>query len=267
MRFTIMKTKPTSFVMAFAITLMSCQTTARHETGFLDRTVVVNGTTYPYTVFVPRNFDRSRRWPVVLALHGAGERGNDGVRQMQIGAAAAIRSHPDRVPAIVVFPQAPADTRWIGEPADAAMLALDRTMAEFHGDPRRVYVTGLSMGGYGTYHLALAHPDRFAALAIVCGGLFPHPATTAVQRSPLIPNDGDPYAYVAHAIGNIPIRIFHGDADPVIPPDESRQMAEALKREGADVQYDEFPGVGHNAWDRAYGDPTLWTWLFAQSRK
>jgi len=236
------------------------------ETGFLLRSVTVHGTAYPYSVYVPRAFDASRRWPVILFLHGSGERGADGLRSTQIGVAAAIRANPERVPAIAVFPQAPLDSRWLGEPADAAMAALERSMAEFHGDPARVYLTGLSMGGYGSYHLALAHPDRFAALVIVCGGLLPHETTTAVQQSPLTMGTSDPYAFTAQALRALPIRIFHGDADPVIPVAESRRMAEALKKEGADVRYVEFPGVGHNAWERAYGDAGLWVWLFQQHR-
>lgn len=239
---------------------------APRETGFLIRSIVVRGNSYPYSIYVPRTYDRSKRWPVILFLHGSGERGTDGLRSTQIGVAAAIRANPERVPAIVVFPQAPSETRWLGEPADAAMAALDATIAEFHGDPDRVYLIGLSMGGYGTYHLALAHPDTFAALVVVCGGLLPHDTTTAVQQSPLTRSATDPYAFTAHALRGLPIWICHGDADPVIPVDESRRMVEQLRREGADVRYSEYLGVGHNAWDRAYGDPELWRWLLVQRR-
>ena len=239
---------------------------APRETGFLIRSVNVRGTAYPYTVYVPRAFDPSKRWPVILFLHGSGERGADGLRSTQIGVAAAIRANPERVPAIAVFPQAPVDSRWLGEPADAAMAALEKSIAEFHGDQARLYLTGLSMGGYGTYHLALAHFDTFAALVVVCGGLVPHATTTAVQQSPLTMGAEDPYAFTAHALRHLPIRIFHGDADPVIPVSESRRMAEELQKEGADVRYVEFAGVGHNAWDRAYGDAELWDWLFRQRR-
>lgn len=235
------------------------------ETGFLIRSVTVRGTAYPYSVYVPRTFDASKQWPVILFLHGSGERGSDGLKSTQIGIAAAIRANPDRVPAIAVFPQAPADSRWLGDPADAAMAALEQSIAEFHGDRSRVYLTGLSMGGYGAWHLALAHPDAFAALVIVCGGLLPHATTTAVQQSPLTMDRGDPYAFTAHALRELPIRMFHGDADPVIPVTESRQMAEALKKEGADATLVEFASVGHNSWDRAYGDAELWQWLFRQS--
>ncbi|MEA2343897.1 MAG: hypothetical protein QOF63_2066 [Thermoanaerobaculia bacterium] len=206
-----------------------------HETGFLIRTVTVRGTAYPYTVYVPHAFDASKSWPVILFLHGSGERGADGLKSTQIGVAAAIRANPDRVPAIAVFPQAPVDSRWLGDPADAAMAALEQSVNEFHGDRSRIYLTGLSMGGYGTWHLALAHPDTFAALVIVCGGLLPHETTTAVHQSPLTMGTGDPYAFTAHALRLLPIRMFHGDGDPVIPVTESRRMADALKQEGADA--------------------------------
>jgi len=235
------------------------------ETGFLNRSISVDGVDYPYVVYVPRDFDRQSTWPVVLFLHGSDERGRDGLRATQIGAGAAIRAHPEWVRAVVVFPQAPPDTRWLGGPADAAMAALDRAIVEFHGDRRRVYLTGLSMGGYGTYHLAMAHPDRFAALVVVCGGLLPHATTTAVQQSPLNAQAADPYAFTAHALRKLPIRIFHGTADPVIPVEESRKMVDALKREGAAVQYTEYPGVGHDAWTHAYSTEELWTWLFSHT--
>ncbi len=247
-------------------TLLSCRTMAPRETGFLIRSIVVRGSNYPYSIYVPRTYDPSKRWPVILFLHGSGERGTDGLRSTQIGVAAAIRANPEQVPAIVVFPQAPLETRWLGEPADAAMAALDATITEFRGDSDRVYLTGLSMGGYGTYHLALAHPDTFAALVVVCGGLLPHETTTAVQQSPLTRSAADPYAFTAHALRSLPIWICHGDVDTVVPVEESRRMVEQLRREGADVRYSEYPGVGHNAWDRAYGEPELWRWLLSQRR-
>jgi predicted peptidase len=239
---------------------------APQETGFLNRTVRVNGNDYPYAVYVPRGFDRARKWPVILFLHGSGERGSDGLRPSQVGLGAAIRFDPSGVPAIVVFPHAPLDTRWIGEPADAAIAALDRSIEELNGDRERTYLTGLSMGGYGAIHLALAEPRRFAALVIVCGGLLPHPTTTAVQRSPLIPAGADPYAFVAQSLRSVPIWLFHGAADPVIPIDEARHLDEELKKAGATVRYTEYPEVGHNAWDRAYGEAGMWSWLFAQRR-
>ncbi|HEX9163129.1 MAG TPA: alpha/beta hydrolase-fold protein [Thermoanaerobaculia bacterium] len=228
----------------------------------------MNVTEYPYVVYVPRDFDRARKWPVILFLHGAGERGSDGLRPTQIGLSAAIRSDPSRISAIAVFPQVPADERWIGDPADAAIAALDRATKEFNGDRDRTYLTGLSMGGYGTIHLALAHLERFAALVVVCGGLLPHSATVSVRRSPLIPEDGDPYAFVANALRGEPIWLFHGADDQTIPADESRHIYAELQKAGAkDAHYTEYPGVGHNAWDKAYFEPSIWQWLFAQRRR
>ena len=236
------------------------------QTGFVDRTLVLNGTTYPYVVYVPRNFDRAKKWPVILSLHGAGERGSNGVKQTAIGVGTAIRFHAEWIPAIVVFPQVPENQRWLGEPADAAMEALDHAMREFNGDPDRVVLTGLSMGGYGTWHLALEHPQRFAALVPVCGGLLPHETTSAVQQSPLTKSAADPYAFTAQSLRHLPIWIFHGADDPVVPVEESRRMNDALRSAGADVRYTEFPKTGHNAWDPAYGNQELWEWMLARRR-
>src|SRR6266487_3121111 len=111
-------------------------------TGFLDRAVSVAGQKYRYVVYVPANYASAGRWPVILFLHGAGERGGDGLIQTNVGLAPAIRQAPGRFPAIVVFPQVPTDSQWVGAPADAALAALAQTMKEFHTDPARVYLTG-----------------------------------------------------------------------------------------------------------------------------
>jgi len=167
-----------------ALSLISCRTMPQQETGFLNRT--------GYSVYVPHDFDRSKQWPVILFLHGAGERGTDGLKSTQVGIGSAIRFGADRIPAIVVFPQAPPETRWLEQPADAAITALDCAIAEFNGDPDRVYLTGLSMGGYGAWHLAMANPNRFAALVVVCGGLLPHETAISVRQSPLTMGAADP---------------------------------------------------------------------------
>ena len=221
-------------------------------TGFLDRPT--------HVVYLSREYDPTRPWPTILFLHGSGERGGDAMRATKIGVGSAIREDRSLVPAIVVFPIAPEQTRWLGAEAAAAMAALDATLAEFSVDRERVYLTGLSMGGYGAIHLALAHPDRFAALVIVCGGMLPHPTTTAVQRSPLIPDDQDPYAFAGRTLARTPVWLFHGADDPVIPVAESRRLAKALPN----ARYTEYAGVGHNAWEKAYADREMWSWLFAQ---
>lgn len=142
-----------------------------------------------------------------------------------------------------------------------ALTALDQSLKEFHGDPHRVYLTGLSMGGYGTWYIASRNPGRFAALAPVCGGIrapktVPLPAASSASES---------YADVAKKIGATPVWIFHGAADDVINVNESRRMADAMKATGAEVHYTEYPGVGHNSWDKAYAEPDLIPWLLSKT--
>ncbi len=240
------------------------------ETGFLDRTVVVNKTEYRYQVFVPRGFTRSKTWPVIIALHGGGEYGNDGIRQTNGFLARAIRLNPERFPAIVIFPQAHADGTpgWQLEGGQAAMAALDKAIKEFNGDPKRVILTGLSAGGNGTWSLASRNPERFAAIVPVCGSIAGRKGgTSGIYYPALAPADaGDPYAFIAKKVATIPVWIFHGDADKSIPVEESRNMAAALRAIGANVQYTELPGVAHNAWDPAYARADLIEWMLKQRR-
>ena len=140
----------------------------KQETGFLDRTIAVDGVTYRYQVFLPNNWNKRQKWPVVLFLHGYGERGDNGLLQTDVGLGHAIRNYKGELPFIVVMPQCRADkptTVWTNDPAmeKQALAALDSSMHEFHGDPDRVYLTGLSMGGYATWDLAAKYPHRFAA--------------------------------------------------------------------------------------------------------
>ena len=141
------------------------------ETGFLNRALVVNGEEYRCQVYVPREFHCSIKWPIILALHGGGEYGNDGIRQTAGALASVIRRFPERVPAIVVFPQAHADGKpgWHDAEGRAALAAVDEAISEFSGDPSRVYLTGSSAGGNGRWYLASRYPDRFAAVVVVCG--------------------------------------------------------------------------------------------------
>src|SRR6185503_5039243 len=155
--------------MLMTIILLTAGVSARSrngETGFLNRTVKVGAETYPYQVYVPANWTKAKKWPVILFLHGAGERGNDGLIQTEIGIGTAIRRHPERIPAIVVMPQC-AKNRWWSEAEmqAQALKALDRTIKEFNGDTTRVYLTGLSMGGHGSWVMASSNPGKFAAIA------------------------------------------------------------------------------------------------------
>ena len=172
------------------------------ETGFMNRSVMVSGVEYRYQVYVPREFSRSKKWPVIIALHGGGEYGNDGIRQTNGFLARAIRANPERFPAIVIFPQAHADGTpgWQLEGGQAALLALDKAIKEFQGDPKRVILTGLSAGGNGTWSIASRYPERFAAIVPVCGSIAGRKGgTSGIFYPALAPADaGDPYAFIAN---------------------------------------------------------------------
>lgn len=236
----------------------------RTETGFLNRTVVVDNVTYKYQVFVPENWNKKTRWPVILFLHGYGEEGGDGLVQTEVGLASAIRQHVERFPFVIVLPQCRKQDWWTNAPMEAqALKALDQTMQEFKGDPQRVYLTGLSMGGYGTWAIGSQSPGKFAALVPICGGVRLPPGNHLVNAHDT-DDSADPYAAVAQKIGKTPVWVFHGGADPTVPVTESQMMVAALEAAGGDVRYTEYPGVGHDSWDKAYDEADLFTWLLAQ---
>lgn len=233
-------------------------------TGFLDRTVTIAGEAYRYQVYVPADYTSARTWPVVLFLHGGGERGTDGLIQTEVGIGSAIRRFSDRFPAIVVMPQARPPAGWVGANADMALKALDQTETEFNVDRNREYLTGLSMGGAGTWYVAYRHPNRFAALLAICARVRPSATTT----DPVVPAaDGEPFATLASRIKHLPIWVFHGDADNTVPVDESRGVVAALKALDVPVKYSELPGIGHNSWDTAYRDPDVAKWLLEQRKQ
>ena len=196
-----------------------------------------------YLLYLPPDYAESGSpWPLVLFLHGAGERGTDLDRVKVHGLPNLIAAGRD-FPFVVVSPQWPEeDTVW---DADALGALLDEVGERFRIDPRRVYVTGLSMGGYGTWALATARPDRFAAIAPICGGGRPKRA-----------------ARIAH----IPAWVFHGAKDEVVPVEASREMVEALTTLGADVRFTVYPEAGHDSWTETYDNPAFYDWLLAQRR-
>lgn len=217
-------------------------------TGFINKTIEHNGRVHPYVVYVPPGYDASRAWPVILFLHGAGERGTDGLKQTQVGLGAGIRFYQERYPAISVFPQCLPEQRWSGEMAAMALKTLDATMKEYRCDPDRQYLTGLSMGGYGSWLIASEDPGRFAAVAPICGG-------------------GSPQE-MASRLTKLPIWVFHGDRDRAVPVGRSREMVQAIKDAGgALIRYTEYPGVEHNSWDATYSNPEFASWLFEQRRR
>jgi pimeloyl-ACP methyl ester carboxylesterase/prenyltransferase beta subunit len=215
------------------------------QPGFHLRTVKTEEGDRKYTVYVPEGYDGTRVFPVILFLHGAGERGEDGIVPAQVGIGPAILSRPGGARAVVVFPQA-RRTWAAGSPdSKAALKALDDVMTHYATNPRRVILTGLSMGGRGSWELASASPERFAAVVPICG-------------------PGQPEG-VAQLKG-VPVWSFCGDADRDVTVRNMRTMVEALQREGATPRLTEYRGVGHNSWDRAYNDPELLDWMLDQHK-
>lgn len=259
-----MRSATTKLLSCFLLLLVAAASSLakQTETGFLDRTLDIAGTTYKYQVFVPDNWNARQSWPIVLFLHGAGERGEDGLTQTEVGIGTAIRLDRGRFPAIVVMPQCRKNIWWAESlMTEVAIKSLEAATREFHGDARRTYLTGLSMGGYGTWAIAGKYPGRFAALAPICGGVL-MPEQARAQSA----DDNTPYNDAAAKIGaKTPVWIFHGGADDTVPVTESRRMNEAMKALGGEVHYTEYPGVGHNSWDKAYAEPEFMSWLLSKS--
>lgn len=214
----------------------------RQQAGSFTRDVTTTlGTRY--LLYLHEDYDPAggRRWPLVLFLHGAGERGDDLERLKRHGLPRVLEERDD-FPAIVVSPQCPPDERW----SVAVLRALLDEIEEGHAvDPDRISVTGLSMGGFGTWALAIAEPDRFAAIAPICGG-------------------GEPFGTAR--LTRLPVWAFHGDADTVVPLRRSQEMVEALRARGGDVRFTVYPGVEHDSWTRTYDNPELYDWLFSHRR-
>lgn len=251
------------------LTLLLCLMTvcvaahAGEPAHLVERSLALDGVTYRYQVFVPDGWTASKSWPVVLFLHGSGERGDDNHAQLSQGLPAWLTEHGKDFPALVVIPQAPHGSRWNGAVETMAMRALDDSIAAWHGDRQRLYLTGLSMGGYGSWQIAVDHPRMFAAAAIICGGIR-HPNDSADLSLRGMPaGTEDPYAWAAARVGALPVWIFHGALDDVVPPQESRQMFAALKARGDDVRYTEFATLNHGSWQAAYASAGLWPWMFA----
>jgi len=223
-----------------------------------------NRVTLPYRLLVPEAA-KAKSLPLFLAMHGAGGRGNDNVKTIKHSPWALHTMTAEAVqaknPCIVLAPQCPNGKRWVDvdwnkcvystediaitAEQTAAVELLDTIIKETNADPKRVYVGGFSMGGYGTWDIAARFPERFAAAVPVCGGAPPNRA---------------------EAMKNVAVWAFHGDKDRVVPPRGTREMAAALKKAGATPKVTEFPGVGHNAWTPAWKRADLVDWLFKQSK-
>jgi predicted esterase len=205
-----------------------------------------DGSVRKYAIFVPPQYklDESHKWPLIVALHGSGEIGEDGVKQISVGLAPYIIGRPQRFPFITVFPQA--HTMWFrGTEETAIWMIIDETLKNYRVDPDRIYLTGLSMGGFATWEMAAARPDVFAAIVPVCGA--------------------GPLGYMSNIV-NMPIWAFHGAIDANVPVARSRELIDELKGLGAKPHYTEYPNVAHESWNQAYATPELWRWLLKQRR-
>lgn len=218
-----------------------------------------------FTVYLPPGYTPKQLWPVITALHGSGECGTDGIKPSQAGLGDALRCFPDRYPCVVVFPQSAHDHRYWTDNQAVVLAELDQTVQKYHGDKQRLYLTGYSLGGAGAWFLAARDPGKFAALAPVCGRIAMQPARAFDPEVHGWVTSRDPYAAVAGHVGSLPVWVFHGQDDPIVPVNESRRITAALQERGGNVRFTELPGVGHDAWTEAYANPALPLCLFSHS--
>lgn len=225
----------------------------------LEKRAFVNrqGATVPYRLLQPADYDPRKPYPLVLFLHGAGERGDDNEAQLRHGVwEFAKPANRKKYPCFLIAPQCPKRQKWAdwtapkqrarpNAPLRLVVELIEQIQKEYCIDPERVYVTGMSMGGFGTWDLLRRHADTFAAAVIVCGG----------------GNEAD-----ARKFAKIPIWAFHGAQDDAVPVERSRRMIAAIAKAGGNPKYTEYPDVGHDSWVPAYRDSEMFAWLFAQSR-
>jgi len=206
-----------------------------------------------YLLFLPQGYGTTpgEEWPLILFLHGAGERGDDLELVKKHGIAKVVERQKD-FPFVALSPQCPEDARWWTETEIEALNALlDEIVNRYAVDADRVYLTGLSMGGYGTWHLAEAYPHRFAAIAPICGG--------GLWSSGF----PDKVCVLKH----VPVWAFHGAKDPAVPLKESEKMVEALKGCGGNVRFTVYPDADHDAWTETYDNPELYDWFLRHRRR
>ncbi len=232
---------------------------------FVARAIDVEGHAFRYQVFVPATAAAPQaQRPLVLFLHGSGERGDDGVKPTLAGLGPWLKQNMDSFPALAVFPQVPDNEEWRGRNARMALAVLDATRTEFNADPHRLYLTGMSMGGYGAWELALTRPDQFAAVVPLCGALLApreeRPGLLVDQLAGL----PDPYTAAATQLRGVPLWMFHGAHDDLVPTTDDRAVFKASQQLGAGFRYTEYPDTNHNAWDPTYRNPAMWQWLFSQ---
>ena len=197
-----------------------------------------------YLLFLPEDYGKKRqRWPLMVFLHGAGERGSVLNKVKVHGPPKIVKNRKD-FPFILVSPQCP-EGDWWTEKVEVLINLVDDIANRYKVDKERIYLTGLSMGGYGTWALASAYPERFAAIAPICGG-------------------GS--RIMSLRLKDIPVWVFHGAKDPVVPLEESEEMVNAIRKRGGDVKFTIYPDAGHDSWTESYNNQELYDW-FLEHRK
>jgi len=258
-------------IIFFLLSVFARHLVAAQDLETYERKLFIsNGDSLPYRILYPENFDPAKKYPLVMILHGAGERGNNNKSQLVYGAKLFLEpENRQKFPAIVVFPQCPKDSYWsnvnivsdekgkrtfhylqkAGTPTKA-MHALLGLLKEFEKsgviDKKRMYIGGLSMGGMGTFELLRREPRKFAAAFPICGGGHPDGAKRYAKR--------------------VPMWVFHGEVDGVVPVEKSKVMVDAVQKAGGNVKFTVYPGVNHNSWDYAFKEPDLLPWLFSHKK-
>ena len=236
------------------------------STGFINQSMQIGEHAVSYQVYVPSNYRHDQDWPLVVFLHGAGERGDNPLLATDVGLGRAIRNQPTQFPAIAIFPQCGTDLWWSSDACEETALAsVKDAIKKFSVDEQRIYLTGISMGGYGAWHLASKHSDIWAAMYVICGRVKPGGGHTPSPNSLPDLHQGEAlYQMTAKAVAHIPVWIAHGAKDEVVPVAESRKMYKYLQQHGAQVAYTEYQDTWHNVWDKAYGDASAIEWMFTQ---
>ncbi len=199
--------------------------------------------TLNYLLHLPPTLNDGSKHPLILFLHGSGRRGSDPELVKTGGLPKILETQPD-FPFIVVSPQCPADDQWVFHSVDLRGL-LDDICQRYPVDTSRIYLTGLSLGGSGVWHMAAHYPDTFAAIAPICA---------------------DAHRKIADRLTTVPIWAFHGELDDVVPSDRSKIMVEAVNQLGGNARLTLYPDLSHNSWDRTYANPDLYAW-FLQHRR
>ncbi|MHC4754216.1 MAG: carboxylesterase family protein [Planctomycetota bacterium] len=198
-----------------------------------------------YLLYLPKGYDdKDQKWPLMMFLHGAGERGSDINRVKKHGPPKLAEQGKD-FPFIIVSPQCPKG-QWWPKKTHVLLALLEDIIEKYNVDEDRVYLTGLSMGGYGTWEMACEHPHVFAAIVPVCGGGLP---------------------FLTKSLGDMPVWAFHGAKDKVVPLEKSQQMVDAIVKRGGNAKLTIYPEARHNSWTKTYENEQLYTWLLDQSRK